>query len=173
MRPTISLACIKEYDGPLHWKVSEKTVCAAMQSYYGQKHRSKLAHLPPPQYSIREFVAWWLEELSHFEGEDPTCGRIDHSRGYSWDNICLQSRAENSRECALRLRKGTKENKVKNEKPVFVYSKESGDLISTFPSRKAASEFFGTPIQTIALAIRRGTRRRDCALKNFTLRGVA
>ncbi len=164
-------ALFQPYTGPLKWTLTTGAAKTAMQSYYGQRYRSKLLGLSEPEYSAREFVSWWLGELKGFIGEDPTCGRIDHSRGYSWDNICLQSRSENSRECAVRLKKGTKENKVKNEKPIVVYAK-NGDELFRFKSQHEAAKHFGVQPSSITVAVKQGSMRRDSALSSFILRGA-
>lgn len=162
------------YSGPIHWKISEKRVVAAMHSYYDQKNRSKWAGLPPPPYTIREYIAWWLDETAKKKVKDPTCGRIDHSRGYSWDNIEIQSRSENSRECSLRHKKGSKENRIENRKTVFVFNKLGTELIAKFDSRSDAAEFFNVSIGVVIARIRRGRpARTGSVFNNFILRGEA
>ena len=49
-------------------------------------------------YTLREFVGWWLENIEGQSFKNPSCGRIDHSKGYFFGNIEIQELSENSRE---------------------------------------------------------------------------
>jgi hypothetical protein len=51
------------------------------------------------RYTSREFIGWFLYQLAKNPGlKAPSCGRIDHDKDYSFDNIELVEHAENSRE---------------------------------------------------------------------------
>lgn len=54
-------------------------------------------------YSVREFIYWYLENIRHYEGTRPSVGRIDHSKDYSFDNIKIESLADNSMERIIRV----------------------------------------------------------------------
>lgn len=54
------------------------------------------------EYSSREFVTWYLEQIKKFKGDKPSVGRIDHSKNYSLDNIEMVTCSENSKEMIRR-----------------------------------------------------------------------
>ena len=55
-------------------------------------------------YSLDEFVSWWTKSLARrSEWKRPTCGRIDHAKGYSFDNIEMQEASENAKEMYHRV----------------------------------------------------------------------
>lgn len=54
-------------------------------------------------YTLREFVGWYLEHIKAFDGNDPSVGRIDHSKSYNFNNIRIESLAENSMERIIRV----------------------------------------------------------------------
>lgn len=66
-------------------------------------------------YTKREFIGWYLKHLKSFKGDNPSVGRIDHSKGYSFDNIRFESLADNSLERINRV--GT----TRPKRPVKVY----------------------------------------------------
>lgn len=95
-------------------------------------------------YSTREFVSWWLFKLksfdskwrtSTFRGDRPTCGRIDHSKSYSFDNIKMESMTVNCIERCQRL--GT----PKPKKPV--QQLKNGCVIAEFDSVTNAAKSLG------------------------------
>lgn len=97
------------YDGYLGWrKPIPKEVKRAMTSFRAQKERcynKNSAKYPSYggagikiEYSQREFV-WWLKNIAKRDSwTSPTVGRIDHTKGYYFDNIRLEERSENSKE---------------------------------------------------------------------------
>ncbi len=59
------------------------------------------------EYSLREYVSWWLFKLKSYpegwetpknRGLRPSCGRIDHNKNYCFENIRLESRRANTQE---------------------------------------------------------------------------
>lgn len=50
------------------------------------------------EYSSREFISWWVSESVKENYIEPTCGRINHDKNYSFDNIKIQEKAANSAE---------------------------------------------------------------------------
>ena len=51
------------------------------------------------EYTTRQFIAWYEKEYSkrpHWN--KASCGRIDHTKNYSLDNIQLMEQSENSKE---------------------------------------------------------------------------
>lgn len=111
------------------------------QIFTAIRHRSKKQSLPLPTFGPREFIGWWTNELKSFSGKRPTCGRIDHAAGYSWDNILMQDSAANSLEMAIRTRAGLREKRKKGKR-VYVYLKGEDVLTGIFPTVQAAADFF-------------------------------
>lgn len=54
------------------------------------------------QYTSREFIGWYLHHIAIKRPKFPSVGRIDHDKDYTFDNIELVERAENSREANKR-----------------------------------------------------------------------
>lgn len=54
-------------------------------------------------YAVREFVGWFLIAIEKYHGVSPSVGRKDHSKGYSFDNIQIESLADNSTERIQRV----------------------------------------------------------------------
>lgn len=87
------------YCGPLNVRDGAMNP-EARRAYVSWKDQRRRNHV---SYGAREFIAWWLDKIKDFNGNRPTCGRKDHSKGYSFDNIELQDASENSRERCDRL----------------------------------------------------------------------
>jgi hypothetical protein len=57
-------------------------------------------------YSSYEFVKWWSKEIKKKPPmKNPCCGRIDHSKHYSLDNIEIVEKSDNSKESWARRKK--------------------------------------------------------------------
>ncbi len=141
------------YKGSLDRAKMSKKERLGYEAYCGQKARSKKAKLPPPSYSAREFIGWWLHNLKTFKGTVPTCGRIDHKKGYSWDNIFMQDMKENSREGFLRNKMHIK-SAIKNSSTVKVFCKKTDTHIATFSSLRDAARTFNVSQRLIQFLIR-------------------
>lgn len=86
-------------------------------------------------YSIEEFVAWWVKNIkTRPKWKRPTCGRVDHDKGYSFDNIEMQECSDNCKEAAQRTR-FLKKNKY--QRKVMLINKKGEDVI-LFHSIKSA-----------------------------------
>ncbi len=82
-------------------------------SYCGQKSRCNNKNSPAysgygakgvkVEYSPRDFISWWLEEMKYFNGKTPSVGRVDHSKNYSFENIEMVDRVENVKERNTRV----------------------------------------------------------------------
>lgn len=84
------------------------------------------------EYSAREFIAWYLKNIKYFVGIDPVTSRLDHSKNYSFDNIKLESRAENSRDAMQR--------NPTSKYLIEISNKKTGKIIATvFGTEKAES----------------------------------
>jgi hypothetical protein len=165
-RPSIALC----YKGSLtSRKEMPEQVRLAYEAFCGMKARSKKNGFPVPDISAREFVGWWLNELQTFKGTIPTCGRIDHSKGYSWDNFKMQDMAENSRENAKRIGLG-QAGKKRLAKRVNVYIKGTDTLTGIFPTIRSCARFFKVSQRQVQFLIRGD--QKACRFINFDLRGA-
>lgn len=91
------------------------------------------------RYETREFVGWYLEQLKTRKWKDPTVGRIDHDKDYTFDNIEMQERSDNSRE------RNTRKPQI-GPKPRHwrsVVASKGGVPFATFLSVTDAAKFFG------------------------------
>lgn len=95
------------------------------------------------EFSRKELIGWYLEEIKKFKGENPCIGRKDHSKNYSLNNIEIQSISENSKERIIRLGTPFK------SKPVSAISTKNGKLIKTFLSCKAAALYYKISKSTV------------------------
>lgn len=61
------------------------------------------------EYTVRQYMGWWLWQRSlNPHMKHPQCGRIDHSKNYSFDNIEMVERADNLREMNTRKKPNVK-----------------------------------------------------------------
>ena len=90
-------------------------------------------------YKPKEFIKWWCINIKHYiYDNDPTCGRINHSKGYSFDNIRIESRFDNSMELVTRNQ---------HFSPVKIYVQ--GKWAFTAKSMKEASDLTGIAYNSI------------------------
>lgn len=94
-------------------------------------------------YTWHEFLAWWRENEDGFI--NPSCGRIDHTKGYSLDNIRMEEYADNVQEAQTRKRK---------------------NVVVTFESISAASISLGIDKRWLSNIC----RGKACQRKDFTIR---
>lgn len=156
------------YTGPLDRLKMTKTERFGYEAYNGQKARSKKAGLPPPQHNAREFIAWWKANIKSFSGTVPTCGRKDHSKGYSWDNIEMQDMPENSREGIIRNKRNIIET-FKGKK-IGIFCKKTGSHIATASSIRDVAKIFGISQRLVQFLIRR--KYKSSKKLNFALKEI-
>jgi len=96
------------------------------------------------EYSTREFIGWFIENYLNYSGKNPTVGRIDHSKNYNLDNICIESREDNTREMAIRTGHDHKKKKIK------VINLKTNKTIKTCKSIIEASKFAGVSVITVS-----------------------
>jgi len=140
------------YSGPLDRNKMSRTDLRAYEAYNALKARSKKQDLPNPSFTAREFIAWWTDCLKDFKGTIPTCGRIDHSLGYSWDNMEMQDMADNSRESARRNKLGA--NNRTQAKMILVKRKSDGVCVGSFGSVRMAARYFGVSQRLVQFIVR-------------------
>lgn len=96
------------------------------------------------KYSSREFVTWWLKELGNNDFKDPTCGRINHSKDYTFGNIRIEERVDNTKERNSRRRYARSKR--------VLCTDESGYVVLYY-SIGAAAKFTGVSKTSIRQAI--------------------
>lgn len=64
------------------------------------------------EYSVREFMHWYLQQIKFARKDQRDVGRIDHSKNYSIDNIRFESKSENTKERNCRLGNPRKKRSV-------------------------------------------------------------
>lgn len=65
------------------------------------------------EYSRRQLIYWFLNELKFTNIKNPVIGRIDHSKNYCFENIKLEDKSGNSKERINRLGTPFKKRSVK------------------------------------------------------------
>lgn len=97
--------------------------------YYGAKNVQV-------KYGSRDFINWWLEQLTSFVGRIPTVSRRDHDGDYEFGNIKMEDLSENVSERNRRRGNPTP--------PKTIYCKDivSGKTM-TFKSTKEADRKLG------------------------------
>lgn len=128
---------MKEYKGPLDPNKMKPEAKKAYEIWSQQVKRNTR------EYSSREFVAWWLQNIKKKKWKDPTCGRIDHSKGYSFDNIIMQERVDNIRERNTRLG-----NPGNRHRSVTSYTHQ-GRKLKTFKSKVEAAAYYKINVKTV------------------------
>lgn len=124
----------------------------AYEAFCGMKARSKKMGFKIPDITAREFMGWWMKELETFNGKIPTCGRIDHSKAYSWDNFVMQDMADNSREAALRNQLSGHGRKA--SKKILVIRKDDNQIVGSIGSIRMTARFFKVSQRLIQFIVR-------------------
>ena len=148
---------------PDHVRIGYEALCSA-------RARSKKAGLPYPEPTTREWMHWWLKSLETFQGTVPSCGRYDHSKGYTWDNFRMQDMAENSREGMLRNKTHIKTALV-GAKKVYIHCKKTGQLVAEVSNIRDAARLFSVSQRLIQFIVR-GKYKKSAKIP-FVLRGEA
>jgi hypothetical protein len=161
------------YNGPLNPKTMPKEALRTWRTWKNQNTRCRNEKTKDfasygrkglsVSYSSREFIGWWLKNIVEFKGINPQCGRIDHSKGYSFDNIVIQSRYENLKE------KWDRVGPLVLEKPVICYERATMKILSFFKSSAEASRKLGISRGLISQAAR--NRSGGCGGITFRFEG--
>ncbi len=110
------------------------------------------------EYSVYDFVAWWMENIKIKKLCRPNCGRIDHSKNYSLNNIEMQEQSENSKESTIRNKSRPPPRPKK--KIVLLDSKGNPGII--FESTTSAQKYLGLGNIT---RVCKGLQRADCGFR--------
>jgi len=81
------------------------------------------------EYSTREFVGWYLENIKNKRFKKPVTSRIDHSKNYCFGNINLEECSENTKERCVRSKHTLGIGSVKRQKYVMCF--KNGKHIAT------------------------------------------
>ncbi len=90
-------------------------------------------------YCSRAFIGWWLVKMESFLGDDPTVGRIDHNKGYFFENIKIESRGDNTRE---QMSRHGNPGELR-AKPVVAIRKSNNRIIGVYKSQRDAAKHTG------------------------------
>ena len=116
---------IHPYIGPVSYNKTRGYAHTASTCYDNQVRRCNSKNNPRYKdngakgikvlYSKHDFIAWYIHNINFYIGDRPSVGRIDHAKSYSFDNIRIESLADNSMERINRV--GT----TKPRRPVDIY----------------------------------------------------
>lgn len=94
------------------------------------------------KYSCREFIEWYLIKIKNTSFKDPIVGRINHSKNYSFDNIKIEERSDNSKEAMNRCA-------INFSYPVIVIDRITLKKIGRCKSMAEASKKYGNSFSTV------------------------
>lgn len=84
------------------------------------------------EYEIQEFIKWWIHNFYKMSLKQPSVGRIDHSKNYSFDNIEMVERSSNSKEMIARTGGNLRRNPVVLVKDDFCMAFSTVNGAATF-----------------------------------------
>lgn len=148
--------------GPLDRKKFSRVELLAYETFCTQKKKCNNPNDPMYKnygakgikvyYSVREFIGWYVLNAQFFNGEKLSVGRIDHDKGYFFENIMVQEMAENSRESAIRnnlCRFG-----FERKKELIAFDPIKKEEIKSFASIREAARFYGVSQRLIQFLVR-------------------
>lgn len=129
-----------------------RLVNKALSSYQNQQSRCRNSKIRAyrdygakgirVEYTVRQFVAWYLKNIKSFKGKQPVVGRKNHSKNYKLGNIEILSRSENSSEAMART-------SHRFSFPVVAFKRKSGLFVGEFKSMKEASVACGNSFSSV------------------------
>lgn len=143
----------KEYFGRVSCGVSlskatDKIIYRGSRAFIEIKRRCTHGTRNNPRYkglgvgfTRKQFLYWWIIQNRFFKLNSPSVGRIDHSKGYYFDNIMLEDRSENSKEVWLRRGLGSK--------PISVEIYKNDKLFAIASSLSDASRCTGVKMNAV------------------------
>ncbi len=172
---------IPEYKGPLHAPIMEPLARKALETIVDQRRRCSNpknsgyktygAKGIKVEYTSRQFIAWYLENIKKFKGKKPSVGRIDHSKNYTFDNIEIQSCSDNAKERCDRLGAFNYKGGIDTKIPVVVYLYRTMEPIVICDSFVEAARVCRAS-RTAVSAILRG-EYKSVAKKKFTFKRLS
>lgn len=149
---TRSKEAMQGYRSWLHQRGRCYTKTNAKYQYYGARGIEV-------EYSSVEFVKWWVKQLKTSFWKSPTVGRIDHAKNYSFDNIKMEERSDNSKERMARIgRKGMHPP----TRAIILIDMKTGSVLNEYVSLSEAQKHTGISvgnIYSICRGLRKGTRK--------------
>ncbi len=148
----MNLPTFKPYEGTLDRKKMSENERKAYGAFYNIICRTNKFGYQRPTFSKREFMGWWLESLKSFKGSRPSCGRLNHSIGYSWDNMEMQDLNDNRRESFVRneIKNRFKDQAHRAPIKILVRCIKTKKIIAEIPSATDAANFFDVSISYIS-----------------------
>lgn len=168
-----------KFTGPLDPNKGTPEVRKALRAYYNQVNRCTQktnkrfknygAKGIRVEYGSRDFVGWYLSELSKNKLKNPSVGRIDHGKNYSFDNIRLEEFSDNSRDAIARAWKSGAHKHVNGRSLSINFENSVTGEKLEFESLRAAAKHFGVYIQSV-MRWRDGGKIRFARLKGWTVK---
>lgn len=155
---------MKVYEGPLDIKKMNSVQQKGYKAWKDQRQRCSNLNDPryyrwgargiKVEYSSREFIAWWEHEYSKRESwKRAQCGRVDHDKNYTLDNIELIECSENVKERNERHGNPSDSKKLKATNVI------TGE-IKIFTSKREAHRILGVSRNSIKNQLSRKISRK-------------
>jgi hypothetical protein len=144
----------QNYEGLLDRSIMSEADRLGYERYCSLKARSKKLKLDKPAFTAREFLGWWLfhtKDWPHLN-DKPTAGRIDHKKGYSFDNMRVEPMTENSRESMMRNKTNVRQS-IRYGQKIMVFDR-GHQHIATFSSIRDAAKTMGISQRLMQFRIR-------------------
>lgn len=143
---------LKEYSGRLVSYIGfyiSPVITKGLSSYNNMKSRCK-SNIKYKGLSVsmtsRQFLYWWVIQNRFFIMDEPSIGRIDHSCGYCFENMRLESLSDNGKE--VRNRTGSR------VKPYSVKMIKNEEHLAIASSLRQAANYSKMDLKSIQNCIR-------------------
>lgn len=103
------------------------------------------------EYSVREFIGWYLYCKAITDCKISTVYRLDHSKGYNFNNIMMADSSENSLEAFIRNKLYIQDDVCRE---VVALDKKTGNIVLQFPSIREAARQLNCSQRLIQFLIR-------------------
>lgn len=155
----------EKYNGPLNRRNSlmSKEARFGYESYNNQKNKCNNPKNKwfkyyggkglKVHYSAREFIGWWLYNLKTFKGKTATVSRVDHNKGYLFENIKMECVSVNSRESFLRNKIPTL-SVINTGIKISVHCRKTKNIIAIIPTIRETARLFNVSQRLIQKVIR-------------------
>jgi len=104
------------------------------------------------RYTLKEFYKWYLENYK----PGFICGRIDHSKSYSLDNLIAE---DNIRVSTIERNERFGNPSKHKMKKVLVIHQKTNTLVAIFSNIKDTAETMGSSVPTIIRSCRKHTEK--------------
>lgn len=136
----------EKYNGPISKHKMTKDVLRAYECLCSGRARAKRLGLEH-KVDTHEFISWYLKEQIKHNFKIPSVSRLDHSKGYNWDNFILEERDDNAKEAAIRNKDKhhIKSNCIRTD----ILDIRDGTLLMTCSSISAAAKATGVDFSLV------------------------